>query len=33
MRGLVGVNTYYNINMEYQTEPPEGAEKKQKKKN
>lgn len=26
------MNTYYNNNMEYQTEPPEGAEKKQKRK-
>lgn len=31
MWGFAGVNTYYNINMEYQTEPPEGAEKKTKK--
>ena len=32
MRGLAGENTYYNINMEYQIEPPEGAEKTKKEK-
>lgn len=33
MRGSAGVNTYYNNNMEYQTEPPRrGGEKTKKEK-
>jgi hypothetical protein len=32
MRGFAGVNTYYNNNMEYQTEPPKGRRKNKKEK-